>query len=94
MKENLKVPSFKTLRSCPMCGRILAHWRLHKHIHLEPWRMRNEVMVEIRKEYPDWVHQEGACERCWESYRGVVRVTRFMDSFKLPKHWRRQVEVA
>jgi len=56
--------------------------------------MRNEIMAEIRKEHPDWVEQDGACQRCWESYRGVVRVVRFMNKFKFPKRWSRQKEVA
>lgn len=56
--------------------------------------MRNEIKAEIRKEHPDWIEQDGACQRCWESYRGVVRVVRFINKFKFPKRWRRLVEVA
>jgi hypothetical protein len=79
------------LRVCPFCERILPHWRLHKHIRSEHWRMRSAIMDETRKEHPDWVDQDGACERRWEAYRGVVRVIRFMKKFKFPKRWRWQV---
>jgi hypothetical protein len=54
--------------------------------------MRNEIMVEIRNGHPDWLGQDGACKRCWESYRGVVRVVRFMKHFKIPKRWIKQSE--
>ena len=43
---------------------------------------------------PDWIDQDGACTRCWESYRGVVRVVRFMKNLKIPKHWITQVDGA
>ena len=49
--------------------------------------MRREITIEIRHEYPDWVEEAGACKRCWESFRGVVRVVRFMNNFRFPKRW-------
>lgn len=55
--------------------------------------MRKEIIVEIINAHPDWDDQDGACQRCWESYRGVVRVVRFMNKFKFPKRWGRQKEV-
>jgi len=94
MKKHTTMPSSRDLRTCPLCGRMLPHRRLHEHIHTERWQTRHEIMLEIRKEQPNWAEQDGACKRCWESYRGVVRVVKFMDHFKFPKHWRRQVEVS
>ena len=88
MKQHHKMPSSVALRACPLCGRILPHWRLHKHIPSEHWRMRNEIIAEIRQEHPGWVEQDGVCRRCWESYRGVARVVRFTNRFKFPKRWR------
>ena len=94
MNQPYRHPSLAALRTCPLCGRNFPHWRLHKHIHSEPRRLRDETIVEIRKDQPDWVEQGGACERCWESYRGVVCVARFMDHLRLPKHWGRHLKVA
>ena len=35
MKQHHKLPNSPALRACPLCGRILAYWRLHKHIRSE-----------------------------------------------------------
>jgi len=94
MSRNHEIPSWVAVRACPLCGRIFPQWRLHKHINSEAWRVRKEIIIQIQEEHPDWVDQDGACQRCWESYRGVVRVVRFMKRFKFPKHWRRQMEAA
>ena len=94
MRRNHKSPSPVAVRACPLCGRILPQWRLHKHIRSERWQMRNEIMIQIQEEHPDWVEQDAACQRCWESYRGVARVVRFMKNFTLPKHWKTQMDVA
>jgi len=75
------------LNVCPLCGRILATWRLHKHIQAEHWKTRKEIIVEIKSEHPDWCEESGACKRCWESFRGIVRVVRFMRKFRFPKNW-------
>jgi len=93
MKPLDKMPRSIARSTCPLCGHILPHWRLHKHIRSEHWRMRKEIMVEIQNEHPAWDDQNGTCKRCWESYQGVVRVVRFMNKFKFPKHWKRGVEV-
>ncbi len=78
---------------CPLCGRILPQWRLHKHIRGEHWRLRHDVESAIQKEFPNWVEQEGACKRCWILYRGVVRVERFIKHFRFPKRGRRPVDL-
>lgn len=94
MKVGAETPRFGDLRCCPLCGQILQHWRLHTHIHSEHWRMRKDIIVEIQNERPDWFEDAGACRRCWESYRGVARVVRFVKKFKFQKHWRKPIEPA
>lgn len=91
MKQLTKGPA-STVSVCPLCGRILPDWRLHKHIRAESRRVRDEIAIAIQKEFPDWAKEEGACKRCWISYRGVVRVERFMKHFRFPKSWRRLID--
>lgn len=70
---------------CPLCERAFPRARLEAPIQAEPPGTRRSIVVAIREKFPSWTTKAGACRECWESFRGVARVSNFMKKFKLPE---------
>ncbi len=68
---------------CPLCEKARARHRLHRHIEAERPEVRREIAKAVRHEFPAWSLKDGACEACWEAYRGVARVQRFVRHLKM-----------
>lgn len=48
---------------CPVCGFPTYHWAP------EPGRIGAAIIEHIRRDVPDWMPEQGLCERCLESWR-------------------------
>jgi hypothetical protein len=84
----------KTLDLCPLCEKMFTWDQLEVRIKEDRPSTREQIIKAIKGDYPAWVPEDGACQHCWESFRGVVRVLRFIETFKFPKRWRRPQWIA
>lgn len=73
---------------CPLCEKAFRRIHLESQIKQEAPKIRRQISNAIRDELPSWRLQDGACKRCWESFRGVVRVADFMKKLKFPSQAR------
>ena len=89
MRKRMKVQKSRSYGICPLCEKAFQRAQLQVCITAEQPKTRRQIIQAIRDEYPSWVQESGACQRCWESFRGVVRVVSFMKKFKSPGRWRR-----
>jgi hypothetical protein len=55
---------------------------LRVHIDSEREVIRKATIGAIQSSHPAWVANDGACERCWNSYLGVSRVITFFKEFR------------
>ena len=69
---------------CPLCERVFQRADLHVHLTKEPPMTRRQISKAIQAEFSSWRPEDGACLRCWESFRGVARVVNFLTKFKSP----------
>jgi hypothetical protein len=67
---------------CPLCGKTCPRAALHAHISSEPAVIRKTTLQAIQYSHPTWGAKDGACERCWNSYRDVSRVIHFFREFR------------
>lgn len=79
-----RLPSRQARGVCPLCERVFPASRLHEASPAEPARVRAQIIEAIRADHPGWVESDGACPKCWEAFRGVVRVARFIKHYKFP----------
>jgi hypothetical protein len=55
--------------TCPFCAKSFPRAQLHAHILAEPPAIRHEIMQSIQGRQPDWTHERGVCQRCWDFHR-------------------------
>ena len=67
---------------CPLCRKACPRTALHVHINAEGEVVRRATIGVIQFSHPAWVAKEGACERCWNSYRDVSRVLNFFKEYR------------
>ncbi len=67
---------------CPLCGKACPSAKLHVHINSECEVTRQATIRVIQTSHPDWMAEDGACERCWNSYRVVSQVINFFKEFR------------
>jgi hypothetical protein len=67
---------------CPLCGRLCLRIELHAHILAEERPIRHDTIKEITARHPGWVHELGACQRCWETHRALSQSPQSAAIFK------------
>jgi hypothetical protein len=67
---------------CPLCLKECPRAALHNHINPEREAIRQATIGAIQFSHPAWVAEDGACERCWNSYQDVSRVLDFFKEFR------------
>lgn len=67
---------------CPLCLKDCPRAALPDHINSEREAIRQATIGVIQFSHPAWVAKDGACERCWKSYRDVSRVLNFFKEFR------------
>jgi hypothetical protein len=55
--------------ACPICGKSFPRAQLHAHIIAERPESRHEIMRAIQARRPNWTHEHGICQNCWDSHR-------------------------
>ncbi|MGA2174488.1 MAG: hypothetical protein ABSH38_05850 [Verrucomicrobiota bacterium] len=55
--------------TCPICGKSFPCAQLHAHIVAERPASRHQIMRSIQACHPQWIHEHGICQSCWDSYR-------------------------
>ena len=68
-------------RFCPLCGRACRRAALCVHINSDSALICQATIGVIQSSHPTWVARDGACERCWTSYRRMSRVLIFPGGF-------------
>jgi hypothetical protein len=62
---------------CPICGENVTAGEIRAHAARDDERFREGLLIaRIKKDHPEWVEADGACERCIEYYRQIVAHTR------------------
>ncbi len=87
MRKPMNVQKPRVYGICPLCEKAFRRAQLRVRIQAEPPKTRRQIIKAIRDEYPLWVQEDGACQHCWESFCGVVRVVNFMKEFRFPRGW-------
>lgn len=82
MKTRMKIPGKPSYGVCPLCEKAFPQSQLQAPLTSEPPASRRQIIKAIRAEHPAWTNRDGACQVCWESFRGVVRVLDFVKKFK------------
>ena len=67
---------------CPLFGKACPSAKLHVHINSEREVTRQATIRVIQTSHPAWMAEDGACERCWNSYRVVSQVINFFKEFR------------
>ncbi len=62
---------------CPLCKESFPLSDLHDHMIAEQAEIRQYTVKMIQRRHPDWVEEDGACERCWKFYSGLGRFVNF-----------------
>lgn len=68
--------------SCPLCGKASLRPNLHARNNSEHETIRQATIEVIQSSHPAWIPKDGMCERCWISYRDIVRVVNFFKEFR------------
>jgi hypothetical protein len=64
------------MRNCPLCHRSFPPEQLRRHIDAENQDIREYTMKFIKARHPEWVADNGACQRCWTTYKGMSKFVR------------------
>jgi hypothetical protein len=84
MRKELKVNHSRARAVCPLCEKTFLKTELHAYPGTEPRASRLRIIEAIQETLPSWVETDGACKRCWESFRGVTCVRDYMKGLKFP----------
>jgi multidrug efflux system membrane fusion protein len=68
---------------CPLCEKAFLKNQLHVCPGREPTTARRGIVLAIRRQFASWNIADGVCERCWESFRGVAQVIKFMKRVRI-----------
>ena len=59
---------------CPICGDIVPMRELLTHAVEDDRRFQDgRTIARIKQDHPEWIEADGACPKCVEYYRKIVR---------------------
>lgn len=70
------------MTACPLCSRVLPHEQLYEHIASERARFRHSTIKVIQAYHPGWIEDQGACGRCWRSYRDASQIVNVLKGIR------------
>ncbi len=86
MSKQMPTQKPRNYRLCPLCERAFPQKQLAQAIKAEGRNARERIQQAILETHPDWRERDGACPKCWVSFRDIVRVQEFMNKFKWPPY--------